>query len=354
MKTEKKHQAGTGDVIPVSQTATREANASVTAASQGTDTATVESVVNDGELRQPLSEDLTELASQGTTEAVPMETAQTAGAPPAPVQVDTGRSVDWYIAEYTRLEGVGFASEWKRGELLLAAKDDLGGARYKLLVDAVLGQSLRHAQRWIKVVETFSPLITDKKTSVEELGHIGMTKLFVIASSLGKSQWAVTQAGTIVVHKDESSPWQSVHSLTVSALESLRVKPDDPLVAMKDAIAAFRKIPEFGSEAWHAALRSLYEEHRKGIEKRLDVVNADIAKAEESLSTLESEKDDLEDVQGLFETFNSDTRRQLDALKAENARLHEQMAESVASRESSLEQPVESEDQQFTLMTFNS
>jgi hypothetical protein len=294
----------------------------------------------------------TEVSATGVSDN--MDAAQESGVnmADAAARVDAGHSVEWYIAEYTRLDAVGFDSEWKRGELLVEAKDELPKKQFERFIGVVLGQSLRHAQRWIKVVNTFKPLIDEKKTTVEHLGNVGMTKLFVIATSLAKDQWAVDTSGTILVRNDEDSPWTFAHASTVASIDGLAIKAADPLAAMNDAIAEFRKIAEYGSDAWRSSLRSLYEDHGKGIEKRIEALNAEITKVDTALSTLEAEKDDLEDIKGLIDTFTSDARRELDAAKAENARLQEQVQELLASQHETRQQVVGSDIESPAPMTF--
>ena len=269
------------------------------------------------------------------------------------VEEDEGQihGIDWYIEQYARLDAVGFDSEWKRGVLLVDAIGELPTPQYKKFINAVLGQSLRHAQRWVKVVKTFAPYVVKSDTTVQELGHVGMTKLSVIASNLSGDQWKFV-SGRIHLRKDENSPWKVAHKLTVAAIEELRGISQDPFAAMREAIDNFRTIEDYGSPDWNVALRSLYDEHHEEIKKRIESVNAEITKLEASIDKREKEKDSLEDIQEYFDSFNSNARRENEEIKAENARLQEQIRDLLASRHSDHGQELDSNVESLTPMTF--
>jgi hypothetical protein len=249
----------------------------------------------------------------------------------------------WYAETYASVSAVGFNSEWRRGELLRDAKAELPERPYKRFIDVVLGQSVRHAQRWVKVVNTFSKSIEKSLTTLENLSDVGMTKLFVIANTLAPENWGFN-SGRTQVRKDEDSQWVYVDALTVAALEAYsEVSKRDPLLAMKTAVGKFQELPVApDSPAWNEALKTLHAEHHTAIEKRIGALTTAINKSNAALAQLTDERDGLDFIQHFFESCNSNAHAQLEEVKVENARLQEQLQRLLADQQSDQVQEVDS------------
>lgn len=239
-------------------------------------------------------------------------------------------NVAWYETEYKRLDADGFESEWERGALLVVAKKDLGND-YKKFMSKVLGKSERHAQRWIKVVKTFTIHLEKGETTIEELSHVGMTKLFFV-TTLAANQWRFSSTH-LEVRKNDSSTWVNATRKTAEGIESLNVKKQDPFQTVQGAIDEYRTIADYGSPEWKASLRSLYNEHHADIQKRIKTLGEEIDATEQKLDDKRDVKSDLEAILGEFEHLESDVQRENVEIKAEVARLQKLVEQLTADRQ---------------------
>jgi len=264
---------------------------------------------------------------------------------------DEGQAHDlaWYVTTYQDLDHVGFESEWKRGALLVAAKKDLGND-YKKFMFKVLGKSERHAQRWIKVVKTFTTYLERDETTIEELRHVGMTKLFFV-TTLAANQWRFSSTH-LQVRKDESSTWVPATRKTAEGIESLKVDKQDPFQTVQGAIDEFRTIADYGSPEWKASLRSLYNEHHTDIQKRINTLGKEIDVIQQKLDKKAEDKIELETVLVEFEHLESDIQRENVENKAEVVRLQKLIEQLTADRQREQQVQEIDSDVEARTMTF--